>query len=151
MALTFQRERFTSALGEEARPLIQGHHEEVSGPIADLPARIPFEHYEALESVDNLRVFTARRDELLVGYNVFGFTLHHQHGVRCAFHDTLFLHPSERKGTSGMRFLRFCDEQLKADGAMFVTQHVSAAVNIKPLLERMGYQEAETIYIKRLN
>jgi hypothetical protein len=151
MALTFQRERFTPALGEEARPLIQGHHEEVSGPIADLPARIPFEQYEALENADRLRVFTARRDAMLVGYNVFAMAIHHQHGVRCAFHDTLFLHPSERRGTSGMRFLRFCDEQLQADGAFFVTQHVSAGVNIKPLLERMGYQAAETIYIKRLN
>jgi len=39
--MEFQREIFTEQLGNEAEELIGIHHAEVSGEIADLPARVP--------------------------------------------------------------------------------------------------------------
>jgi GNAT superfamily N-acetyltransferase len=151
MAATFQLEAFTESLGREAEPLIEGHHAEVSGLLAKhIPARIPFEHYQALEDLGKLRVFTLREDGVLKGYNVFMFTEHHQHGTLAAFHDTLFVHPSIRRGTTGLRFLRWCDERLREHGAKFITQHVSEGKDIGPLFLRLGYKPAETIYIKPL-
>jgi hypothetical protein len=47
--------------------------------------------------------------------------------------------------------MRWCDEQLKADGVAFVTQNVTAGLDYSKLLTRIGYQHHETVYIKRLN
>lgn len=147
--MEFQREIFTEQLGNEAEELIGIHHAEVSGEIADFPARVPYDKYGDFEQLGLLRVFTARHESRLVGYNVFAFIEHHQHGVNFASHDTLFLHKEFRKGTTGIKFLKWCDEQLKNDGALFVTQHSSVSLDLEKLLLRMGYKLAEKIYLKR--
>ncbi len=146
--MQFQREIFTEELGNEGESLIHIHHAEVSGEIAHLPARVPYEKYGSLEQAGILRLFTARDNGKLVGYNVFMLIEHHQHGVSFASHDTLFLHKDFRKGTTGIKFLKWCDEQLKKDGARFITQHSSSSVNLEKIFLRMGYKLAEKIYLK---
>ena len=146
--MQFQREIFTEELGNEGEALINIHHAEVSGEIAHLPARVPYEKYGSLEQAGILRLFTARDNGKLVGYNVFMLIEHHQHGVPFASHDTLFLHKDFRKGTTGIKFLKWCDEQLKQDGARFITQHSSGSVDLENIFLRMGYKLAEKIYLK---
>ena len=148
--MEFQREIFTEELGNEGKALIDIHHAEVSGEIAHLPARIPYQKYASLEEAGVLRLFTARHEGRLVGYNVFALVEHHQHEVLFASHDTMFLRKDFRKGTTGIRFLKWCDEQLKQDGAKFITQHSSTSVDLENLFIRMGYKLAEKVYLKVL-
>ena len=150
MALIFQREQFTQALGEEGIPLAQMHNAEVGGVTAGVRVRVPQELYETLQASDSLRIYTLREDAELKGYNVFVVMNHPQFQARVAQHDSMFIHPSVRHGFNALKFLRWCDEQLKAEGTQFVFQHVTAQLDFSPILLRMGYKPHETIYSKQL-
>jgi hypothetical protein len=147
----FQRERFTKEFEAEVLPLGEMHNREIGGVIADVRIRVPREMYESLDSNDMLRIYTLRQDGALKGYNIFAVIVHPEYGKPTAQHDVMFLHPDVRSGFNASRFLRWCDEQLKEDGVLFVTQHVTASKDFSPLLKRIGYQHSETVYIKRLN
>lgn len=149
--IAFQRERFTKRLEEELLPLAQEHNQEIGGVISDVSVRVPKEMYEHLDANDLLRIYTVRENETLKGYNIFAVILHPEYAHFTAQHDAMFVHPSARGGFNSMRFLRWCDEQLKQDGVLFVTQNVTVEKDYSAILKRLGYKPSETIYIKRLN
>lgn len=149
--ITFQRERFSATLEEELLPLALQHNKEIGGVISDIVVKVPREMYEHLDANDSLRIYTIRKNGELKGYNNFVVILHPEYNKLTAQHDVMFVHPSVRIGFNAMRFLRWCDEQLKQDGILFVTQNVTVEKDYSPILERLGYKPSETIYIKRLN
>ena len=151
MALTFQREQYTEAFGQEVQPLAEMHNKEIGGVLSDLSVRVPQEMYEQFQATGVLRLYTLREDGEVKGYNTFMVMQHPEYGLPMAQHDAMFLHPSVRVGFNAIKFLRWCDEQLKADGVAVVTQHVTAALDFGAMLRRAGYRHHETIYIKRLN
>jgi hypothetical protein len=51
----------------------------------------------------------------------------------------------------GGRFIKWCDEQLRAEGVAVVYHHIKAAHNFGPMLERFGYELVDLIYSRRLN
>jgi N-acetylglutamate synthase-like GNAT family acetyltransferase len=61
------------------------------------------------------------------------------------------VHPEYRSTGAGPDLIRYCDEQLRADGCQAVYHHVKAAHNFGPLLKRMGYELVDLIYAKRLD
>ena len=66
--------------------------------------------------------------------------------------DILFLLPEFRGSTVGFRLVKFCDEQLRAEGVQVVYQHVkNAHPMLGAVLSRVGYEPVETIYAKRLD
>lgn len=147
----FQREPFTKEFEVEALPLGEMHNREIGGVIADVRIRVPKEMYESLDSNGMLRIYTLRQDGVLKGYNIFAVIVHPEYGKPTAQHDVMFLHPDVRSGFNASKFFRWCDEQLKQDGVLFVTQHVTASKDFSAILKRIGYQHSETVYIKRLN
>lgn len=149
--ITFQRERFTKEFEAESLHLGEMHNKEIGGVIADVKIRVPVEMYENLDSNDMLRIYTLRQDGMLKGYNIFVVIVHPEYAKLTAQHDVMFLHPDVRKGFNAVKFLKWCDNEMKKDGILFVTQNVTAAKDFSPLLKRIGYQYSETIYIKRLN
>ena len=151
IAITFQRERFSADLEEELLPLALEHNKEIGGVISDVTVKVPKEMYEHLDANDMLRIYTIRQNGELKGYNNFAVILHPEYNQLSAQHDAMFVHPSARSGFNSMRFLRWCDEQLKQDGVLFVTQNVTVEKDYSAILKRLGYKPSETIYIKRLN
>jgi len=149
--ITFQRECFTEQLELELLPLAQEHNQEIGGVVSDVSVRIPREMYEQLDANGFLRIYTIRENGELKGYNSFAVMLHPEYAHLTAQHDAMFVHPSARNGFNSMRFLRWCDEQLKQDGILFVTQNVTVEKDYSAILKRLGYKPSETIYIKRLN
>lgn len=149
--IEFQRERFTEEFEAEALPLGEMHNREIGGVVADVSIKVPKEMYGHLDSNNMLRIYTLRQDGVLKGYNIFAVIAHPEYGKPTAQHDVMFLHPDVRSGFNASKFLRWCDEQLKEDGILFVTQHVTASKDFSPLLKRIGYKHFETVYIKRLN
>ena len=150
-AVTFQRERFSKHLEEELLPLALEHNLEIGGVVSDVVVKVPRQMYEQLDANDLLRIYTIRENGQLKGYNIFAVILHPEYNSLTAQHDAMFMHPSARHGFNAMRFLRWCDEQLKQDGVLFVTQNVTVEKDYSPILKRLGYKPSETIYIKRLN
>lgn len=149
--ITFQRERFNADLEKELLPLALEHNKEIGGVISDVTVKVPREMYEQLDANDLLRIYTIRESGELKGYNIFAVILHPEYNQLTAQHDAMFVHPSVRHGFNSMRFLRWCDDQLKQNSVLFVTQHVTIEKDYSPILKRLGYKASETIYIKRLN
>ena len=134
----------------EIRPLFDLHWAEIAH-YKDIPLDPDYEFYVKADEMGMVRVYTAREGGVLVGYCVF-FVRPHPHYKRHVYanQDVLFIR-KDRRGRFGMKFVNWCDEQLKAQGVSVATQHVKVAHNFGPALERLcGYEQQDVIYSKRL-
>jgi GNAT superfamily N-acetyltransferase len=139
-----------SDIVEELKPLLERHWEEIAH-FKDVPLAPNWAAYDRAEKSGSLRVYTARKDGALIGYGVFFIGNMHYSTTKIATQDVLFLLPEHRQGGVGYRLIRFCDEQLNAEGAKVVYHHVKHAIcDFGPLLERMGYVAVDTIYGRKL-
>lgn len=147
--MQFQREA-TPKIFAELKPLLEKHWREVAH-FQDIPLEPDWETYENLDNSGALRTYTVRTlDGVLVGYAIYFVRSnpHYKSSIQ-ASQDILFMDPAYRG--KGGRFIKWCDEQLKADGVQAVYQHVKAKHNFGPLLERIGYQLVDLIYARRLD
>ena len=145
--IAYAREMVTA--GEaEIRPLLVEHWREIAH-YQDIELDPDWEFYRAAKTV---RVFTARDGGRLVGYGVFfvGPNKHYRRSIQ-AVQDLLFILPEYRGRTVGPRLVKYCDEQLRAEGAQVVYHHVKCAHDFGPLLAHLGYERVEGIYAKRLD
>lgn len=151
--ITFQRERAQDVF-QEMLPLLEKHWEEIAH-FKDILLEPDTETYFRMEDMGILRVFTARDENgILIGYNVFFIkhNLHYKSSLN-ALQDILFIHPDYRKGTIGTRLIKWCDEELRAEGVQVVYQHLKAKkeLDFSALLERIGYHFVDKIYARRLD
>lgn len=165
--LKFQKEALNDAFFAEIKPLISAHWEEIAH-FKDIPLDPDFALYQKIQDAGNIRVFTVRDHEdhapdpscpmdgnvcevkKLVGYALY-FTkvnLHYKSSNQ-AVQDILFIHPDHRG--AGRKFIAWCDEQLRAEGIQAVYQHMKAKHNFGPMLERIGYELQDLVYVRRLN
>jgi len=146
--VNLQRETYKGVI-EELKPLLMKHWEEIAH-YKDIPLDPAYEVYQSIEDKGALRMFTARDDGgRIVGYSVFFRGSLHYKGFNTFSQDVLFVLP-EYRGRLGYRLIRFCDEQLKAEGAQVVYHHVKLQHDFGPLLKRMGYEPIDVIYGRRL-
>lgn len=146
----FGTEKVADVIAEIA-PLLHAHWKEIAH-YQDIKLEPDWEAYRALNEAGILKVFTVRtaNARVLIGYSVF-FVRHNLHysSSKQAVQDILFIHKDYRG--AGRHFIRWCDQQLMADGVQAVYHHVKTAHNFGPLLERMGYELVDLIYAKRLD
>jgi GNAT superfamily N-acetyltransferase len=149
VSVRFARESM-AAVREEILPLLHAHWAEVAH-YADMPLNPNWPWYEASEAAGQLRIFTARDGETLIGYAIYviGPGLHYR-DFTYANQDILFVLPEYRRGFTGRELLRFTEQALRADGVHLVLQHVKVAHDFGPLLRREGYEPIDTIWGKRL-
>jgi hypothetical protein len=148
-SVTFAQEPLSADLWAEAMPLLVAHWAEVAH-FKDIPLEPDLAVYRQADVNGAVRVFTARRDSSLVGYALFFVRAnpHYASSVQ-AVQDVLYIAP-ECRGVTSYRFIRWCDEQLKAEGVEAVYQHSKAAHDFGGLLEHQGYELVDYIYAKRL-
>jgi GNAT superfamily N-acetyltransferase len=147
--MQFKRERFDDVF-EESLPLLEKHWKEIAH-FQDIALEPDRAGYSKVEEAGALRVYTARDEAgVLVGYCVYfvRHNLHYKSSLQ-ASQDVLYIDPTRRG--FGREFLKWCDEQLKSEGVQATYQHVKAAHNFGPMLERQGYQLVDLIYAKRLD
>jgi len=145
----FARESLTPELWAEAMPLLFAHKGEIAH-FADIPLEPDVAMYSAVDAAGALRCFTARRDGALIGYCLFFVrpNPHYASSVQ-AVQDVLYLDP-ERRGITGYRFVRWCDEQLAAEGVEVVYHHLKAKHDHPALMRALGYEVVDYIYARRL-
>ena len=144
--MKFARESIADVWGE-VQALLNEHWREIAH-YQDIPLQPDEVFYLGNPA---LRCFTARED-CLVGYACFVVAPNkHYMGSLQAMQDVLFISPGHRKGLTGYRFIRWCDEQLKAEGVQVVYHHTKTAHDFGALLTRQGYEEVDRIYAKRLD
>jgi GNAT superfamily N-acetyltransferase len=148
---TFQVERIQD-LWPEAMPLLTEHWREIAH-YQDIELDPDIETYRKIEDAGMSRCYTVRNAAWeLVGYCVYFVrpNMHYRQSIQ-ASQDVLFLRKDLRKGSIGMRLIKYADEQLKKEGVQAVYQHVKAAHNFGPMLERMGYKLVDLIFARRLD
>lgn len=129
----------------DLQPLLRDHYAELTLNKDKVRLDPDWAQYDALEAADKLRIYTARDLGELVGYAFFFVTPHiHYRKLTVATNDVLFLKSEYRKGMTGIRFLKYCEQEL-FKCADKVTWHVKAAVDFGPILQRMGYSHEDTI------
>jgi hypothetical protein len=146
MTATYQREHVPVAWPEISE-LTRLNHAETN--LFGDELRIDPERYAQMEEDGIYRVFTIRKAGELVGYCGFVIynPLHHIH-AKHACQDVLFI----KKGHRGhaVRFVSYCDGELRKLGVQIVLQHSPKSKDWSPVLKRLDYQELETTYFRRL-
>lgn len=150
--MTYSLEELTNALAGEALPLFRDHHNEVTA-FPDIKLDPDYDQYKIFSASGMLRCYTARENGTLVGYAFFFVrAAPHYKGSIQAVADILYLAPALRKGFAGPRFIRWCDDQLRAEGVQVVYQNTTVqGKDFGPVLLRMGYKPLEFMYAKRLD
>ena len=148
--MKFAHEPVTVDLCEEMLPLLNLHYHEIAH-YKDIPLDPNFPAYIELDKANALRVYTARdSDNRLTGYSIYfvRYNLHYSGSLQ-AIQDVLYIDPTQRG--FGAKFIIWCDKQLAAEGVDVVYHHVKKAHDFSPLLKRMGYDEIESVWGRRLN
>jgi hypothetical protein len=143
MALEFRQE-FLFEFIQELAPLLAKHSKEVDQ--TRLPLDPDWEQYAHLERQGLFVAFTAR-DMGLVGYGGFFVSNHpHHKGLKLVANDVFFLSPEYRAGLSGMKFIQFCTEALKAKmGEFALVWNAKPSSALHKILLRSGYIEEATM------
>jgi GNAT superfamily N-acetyltransferase len=144
----FNRESFLRVTGDLS-PLIKEHYKEIAH-YQDIPLAPDWDIYKRAEQMRSLYIYTARIDSKLVGYAIFFVRPNlHYSGSLQAQQDILFI-KKEHRGF-GRHFIKWCDDELRKEGVQVVMHHVKAKHNFGPMLERMGYELIDHIFMKRLD
>jgi len=134
----------------EGEALMQAHHREV-GIVPDEDFEPNKEQFFKIERDGNLRLFTIRDQEELVGYSVFIIVPHlHYRNEKWAYQDTLYVAPGYR-GLCAYRFMEWVDRQLADMSVKTILRSVTVNKDYSRSLERIGYQKFETGFMRRFN
>ena len=134
---------------DEIKTLSELHYGEVAEDKDSIPLSVDWGHYAGMERNQALRIYTARVDGALVGYNVFVLLYHPRYKTTLfAQNDVIFVHP-EHRGRRG-EFIDFADEQLKADGVVKATYHVKIKHDWSPMIVGKGYSPQDIVLTKVL-
>ncbi len=150
MAIEFTVEPFSDKIVMELMPLLRDHYDELMKD-RDIPLSPDFSRYYALAQARMVHIVTAREKGELVGYAVNILQKgNHYSTASYATNDIIFLRKKFRKGMTGVRLLKFMEEELKKLGITFIQMHVKPDPDFGPVLLKMGYRHFETIYQRRI-
>lgn len=144
--IAFNREQVSESLIEEMIPLLQANNAETGTDGFDLEPS--FDQYKALDDHGYLRLFTARKDSKLIGYQVFIINPNLHYKYVSATSDVVYISPEHRG--FGHKFMADNESKLKAESINAIFQNISAKKDASKLMEWMGYHLEDRVYMKRL-
>lgn len=146
--MEFKRELLFEVM-DEVGALLDMHYQELTLHKDVIKLEPQWSQYAALEQMGAFVVFTIREEGELIGYNAFFLNRHIHYGsFLCAQNDVLYLHPEHRRGTTALRFLDFCETELKTMGAQKIGYHIKFSLDWRPILHRRGYSDEEVMVAK---
>lgn len=150
----FQREVLTTQLFDELYPLLTAHWKAIAH-YPDIPLAPAIDVYLASQDAGILNVYTLRDGDQ--GYQLRGYAVFfvrpnpHYSGSLQASQDILFIDPEARLGSLAIRFIKWCDTQLTAQGVQVVYHHSKVQHDFGKILTRIGYEAVDIIYARRLD
>lgn len=135
----------------EIEPLLEQHYKEIALDKDVIKLNPNWRAYAELDSINALRVYTARKDGKMIGYFVVTVSqsLHYRDHL-FANNDVIFLTKAARKGLTGLKLVKFGMESLKAEGVTKLHINTKLHQPFDPIMERLGFQEIEKVYSKVL-
>jgi GNAT superfamily N-acetyltransferase len=133
----------------EFHEMLVWHWSEVSS-FKDYQARPDWDRYRQAYELDMFKIYVIELSGLIVGYatHFISFSMHYEN-LKSALADAIYISP-EHRGL-GKKFIAWIDEQLKNDNVIAVYRHATKKNRFSILLDRMGYEQIETTYLKRLD
>jgi GNAT superfamily N-acetyltransferase len=133
---------------DEIKPLLTANHEEIAFFDERVPLIPNYHMYKELEDQGFLSIFTVRTDEReLIGYCIIFITPHiHYSTTVMATVDIIYINPAHRGKMAGIRLIKFTEKTLKERGVDIILHRVPKQNDFSPMLKRLGYTEAETVY-----
>lgn len=155
MTIKYQQE-FLSTCRKSAEVLIQEHWQEIAVNKEKIKLNPDWGAYEELELNGRIKIFTAREysgnssnQGTLVGYFVVFINNHlHYKDHVFAYNDILFLKKEYRKGTTGIKLIKFAENALKEDGVSVLVVNTKVHKPFDPVMERLGFNLVERVYSK---
>lgn len=146
--ILYQSERLQD-IWDEIFPILKDHYKEIAH-YQDIKLEPNVREYFILEDLRIIKVFTAREENELIGYNIF-FIRHNMHYKSSlqALNDVIYIKKDKRG--FGKEFIKWCDEELKKLGVQVVFHHIKNEHNWGKVLEKMDYKLIDLIYGKRLD
>jgi hypothetical protein len=131
----------------EIQPLIEAHWKEIALHKDDIKLEPNWNAYSRMAEQGALRVYTARKGDELVGYFVC-IVMPSLHYMRHLFanNDVLFLKKAERKGTAGIRLIKFAVQELTQEGVSLINVNVKKKQDFGPVLEHLGFEHIEDLW-----
>lgn len=148
--MKFAREPYSDRLAEEMKPLWEKHYTETRSE--NYPKLEPdLAVYHEADERRMLRIYTARQNGCLVGYQVFFISRHphHRQSIQ-AEQDILFFTADSRKGLVGYKFIRYCIGELMKEKIDMIHQRISVRNNFGQLFERLGFKLEDLTYSRRV-
>lgn len=144
--MDFAHESYVS-VKNQIKPLIQEHWKEIALHQDDIKLEPNWNTYSRLADQGALRVYTARKSGELVGYFVC-IVMPSLHYMRHLFanNDILFLKKSERKGTAGIRLIKFAVAELKNEGVTLINVNVKKKQDFGKVLEHLDFEHVEDLW-----
>lgn len=148
--IRFARERFADVI-EEGKPLLMQHWAEIAVH-KDIPLDPEWSFYQAMDDAGALKIFTARKDGVLIGYAVFVVRPRHAHyAISWAVNDIVWIHPDHRNMGVGSAFAAYWDAALRDLGVTVVSIDTKVAhPALMYLLKDCGYATVVCGMEKRL-
>ena len=146
------QQEFLASVYIEIQQLLDLHWQDIALNQDKIKLNPDWDRYEEAEKRDELKIFTARQDEKLVGYFVclVQVSLHYK-DHKFAHNDVLYLHPDYRKGLAGWRLMKFAQNCLSEDDVSLLMVNTKIHKPFDVLLKRLGYNHVENVYSKVLN
>lgn len=146
--ITYQEEHYNIMFTPECNELFKQHFAEVKSFYKEgLKQSIDWDLYKTIGKNGNLKIYTVRDNDILIGYNMYFITTHlHYKYIKVADHDALFLLPKYRKGFIGYKFLKFCTQELKKKVNTIVLSS-KASKSIEVIANRLGYKLLDQKFI----
>ena len=135
----------------EIEPLLMEHWNEIALNKDIIKLNPDWREYARLDELNALRIYTARKDGELMGYFVImvSRSLHYKDHL-FANNDIVFLTKPARKGLTGLKLVKFAMESLKAEGVTKLHINTKTHQPFDPIMERLGFEEIETVFSKVL-
>lgn len=147
--VTYQSEAIYQVL-PEILPLLQDNHAEAQRDNYGTELDPDWDQYRTMETCGLLKIFTAREDGKLVGYDIFIVGPHrHAVGSRVAINDMTYVVP-EYRGFTAVLLIKKSDISLKAMGCSVIVRHAQCNTQVHALLERIGYAPGELMMIRKV-
>ena len=131
----------------EIEPLLEEHWKEIALNKEVIKLNPDWEGYARLDNINALRVYTARKNDKLMGYFVVivSKSLHYRDHL-FANNDIIFLTKAARKGLTGVKLIKFAIDSLTAEGITKLHVNTKAHQPFDAILERLNFEEIERVY-----
>jgi len=124
------------------------HKEELDN--YDLPLDIDVDAYNRSAECGNFRYYTARENGVLIGYATYFISRSLRANLLVALQDVFFLVAEHRKGLTGIKLLRFTEQQLMNDGIGMIQIVVPSDGALGQILSKIHYTPTDTVFTKEI-